>query len=510
MAIYVAIRDGMTQATEDDLMHFDNEYVYQAGVITAGSLEVTQRGAGANMSVDVSGGRAYILNSSYTTNGNATKYWFLKSGSTTNVTITSNSSGNPRIDIIVAKVNTSTTPDATASNIGSIYAIAGTPAASPSAPATPSDCLLLAQVAVASGATSIVDANITDARVMAAIKIPDGNQLVYTVGSDAVTLEYAGTNPSGTPDGDGYRFRYDPTYAGYSGTGDFFIYEKTDGNAANPDGGFLWVFTGNDGVVEESLEIGGDGNMYLHDANRFYFLNSGDTAGTYIEQGTNFSIVGVGSMGYFDIDVSSGSNAVRLKAGADLYAYNAANTQYGLAAYETNWAFSTSSGEIQMNPNSTFRVTSGTNIVMTPGSGYDVYITAGASLIMRNSADTSKTELYTDSTGKFNVDPDGTEMIVDGYIGAQTVYPNTTGTYGLGDPTHYWAIGYIDGVAAQSVLNFYVAATGGFNFDASTNAQYIILPKIAGTPSGVSDGMIWYDTTANLFKVREAGATRTM
>jgi len=127
---------------------------------------VAQRLAGANMSVDVSVGTAYVLNSSWSANSNThTKYWSVINDATVNAVIGANASGNPRIDIITLKVDTAATPDGNASNVGSIYVTAGTPAASPVAPATPSNHLLLAYVAVANGAVSIVTANITDKRV---------------------------------------------------------------------------------------------------------------------------------------------------------------------------------------------------------------------------------------------------------------------------------------------------------------------------------------------------------
>jgi len=118
------------------------------------------------MSVDVSVGTAYVLNSSWSANSNThTRYWSVINDATVNAVIGANASGNPRIDIITLKVDTAATPDGNASNVGSIYVTAGTPAASPVAPATPSNHLLLANVAVANGAVSIVTANITDKRV---------------------------------------------------------------------------------------------------------------------------------------------------------------------------------------------------------------------------------------------------------------------------------------------------------------------------------------------------------
>ena len=150
-----------------DHMGYANDFVGRAGVVKMSTdFIVAQRLAGANMSVDVSVGTAYVLNSSWTANSNThTRYWSVINDATVNAVIGANASGNPRIDIITLKVDTAATPDGNASNVGSIYVTAGTPAASPVAPATPSNHLLLANVAVANGAVSIVTANITDKRV---------------------------------------------------------------------------------------------------------------------------------------------------------------------------------------------------------------------------------------------------------------------------------------------------------------------------------------------------------
>jgi len=180
MAIQVRVIDGMGSVTETspgvfattgmmtaDHMGVANDFVGRAGVLKMSTdFIVAQRLAGANMSVDVSVGTAYVLNSSWSANSNThTKYWSVINDATVNAVIGANASGNPRIDIVTLKVDTAATPDGNASNVGSIYVTAGTPAASPVAPATPSNHLLLAYVAVANGAVSIVTANITDKRV---------------------------------------------------------------------------------------------------------------------------------------------------------------------------------------------------------------------------------------------------------------------------------------------------------------------------------------------------------
>jgi hypothetical protein len=80
------------------------------------------------------------------------------------LTIASNSSGNPRIDIVVAQVNDLGTSGSNCT----VAVVTGTAASSPVAPPTPAASLLLAQVAVANGASSLSSGNITDERTWTA------------------------------------------------------------------------------------------------------------------------------------------------------------------------------------------------------------------------------------------------------------------------------------------------------------------------------------------------------
>lgn len=125
-------------------------------------LAVTQRGAGASMSVDVGTGAALVYGKRY------------KNTATVNLTIAANASGNPRIDRVVAVWNrqavayAGVTPNIDPKTCR-LAVLEGTPAASPTAPALTQNAatvymIPLAQVAVANGAVSILDANITDER----------------------------------------------------------------------------------------------------------------------------------------------------------------------------------------------------------------------------------------------------------------------------------------------------------------------------------------------------------
>lgn len=196
MSMQVTARNGMggvsyngstyttTGMKEDDHMAVYNDYIASAGVMNRNTdFLVTQRGAGANMSVDVSVGTALVQNASWAANSNLnTKYWRVVNDATINAVVTANASGNPRIDIVCILIDTSATPDGDASNVASIVVTAGTPAASPSAPATPSNSYKLAEIAVANGASSITTTNLTDKRVAATF---DPRQTYYGIARQA-------------------------------------------------------------------------------------------------------------------------------------------------------------------------------------------------------------------------------------------------------------------------------------------------------------------------------------
>lgn len=151
------------------------------GVILPGDLVVTQRGAGANMSVDVAAGRA-VVRSTEASSIAAGAYTFLNDA-TVNLVVSAADPTNPRIDLVIAQVRDSNYSGA--STDARLTVVTGTPAASPVVPAVPDSCVVLAQVAVAAAVGSITNAVITDKRTRA-----------YTLGGLAA---YAGSTlrPSG-------------------------------------------------------------------------------------------------------------------------------------------------------------------------------------------------------------------------------------------------------------------------------------------------------------------------
>ena len=164
------------------------------GIIGSSSLSVGPNSP-VGMSVVVASGWAAIIG---TTQSNMGVYTVYNDANTT-LTITTANPTNPRIDRIVATVQ-----DAFYSgsfNDVIFQVVAGTPAGSPVAPATPANSISLATVAVGAAVTQINAGNITDTRVETTTNLPTGDITGVTAGtgltgggsSGSVTLALANT-----------------------------------------------------------------------------------------------------------------------------------------------------------------------------------------------------------------------------------------------------------------------------------------------------------------------------
>jgi len=175
--INVRIRNGLCPdpstgeggATEGDIRGSFSDIIDVVGVkdLAGGHALVTENSPAA-MSVLVAPGIVYIPNADYDElDSDSVKFWEAIITVSTEVAITANTSGSARIDLICAKMDTTITPDKHASNIATLVAVAGTPGAG--APTLPDNYAKLAEVEVANGASTIVNADITDSRVQSKI-----------------------------------------------------------------------------------------------------------------------------------------------------------------------------------------------------------------------------------------------------------------------------------------------------------------------------------------------------
>jgi hypothetical protein len=189
MSIYTW-RSGASAHPEDSVLQYFTDNTLRGGIVASGHFLVSQKSGTPDLSVDVAGGRAYVFNSSLSTNS-----YPVRSTAIENRSVTSNSSGNPRIDAVVLYIDLSASPNADGTGVAKIQVIAGTPAASPVAPTdseiftvigSSNPFLRLANVTVASGASSILNANISDQRVRVSMTPPSPDPYVHDMSAQAL------------------------------------------------------------------------------------------------------------------------------------------------------------------------------------------------------------------------------------------------------------------------------------------------------------------------------------
>lgn len=166
MSIFT-LRSGGTAHPETSVLQHITDLIAAGGVFDATLTHFkVEAQATPDMTVKVNTGRAYIK-------GAATNAYPVRSDANESVAIPPNSSGNPRIDAIVLYIDLSATANTEATNVAKLILVQGTPAASPVAPnnteigtaiGSANPFIRLAHVTVASGATSISNANISDQR----------------------------------------------------------------------------------------------------------------------------------------------------------------------------------------------------------------------------------------------------------------------------------------------------------------------------------------------------------
>jgi hypothetical protein len=145
-----------------------------SGIVNATDLQISQNGGG-NMSVNVSSGWAAIVGTTQTNMGTYMAY----NDASTNLLISTANPSNPRIDLICVTVSDAFYTGTL--NQVAFQVVAGTAAASPAVPATPTNSLAIGQIAVGAGVTSIITANITNYGTVA------GSPFVTATGSATLT-----------------------------------------------------------------------------------------------------------------------------------------------------------------------------------------------------------------------------------------------------------------------------------------------------------------------------------
>ncbi len=158
------------------------------GVLAPGDLKVSQRGAGANMSVDVAAGDGAVHG---TESSPAQGFYFGHAEGVTNLAIGAANATNPRYDLIVMRVRDSVYSGGVDSI--ALEVVAGTAAGSPTEPATPANSMVLARVLVPAASSTVVNANILERRVLTGPASVAQGRLTYKTLGSATGPGIAGT-----------------------------------------------------------------------------------------------------------------------------------------------------------------------------------------------------------------------------------------------------------------------------------------------------------------------------
>jgi hypothetical protein len=191
MATYVSVLNPSTNNVEGHQKWLGG--LYSAGVAThlgATQLQVVQRGAGANFSVDVSIGQAIFALPS-----GLVSYWGWTDAATNVPFTTAADATNPRIDAVVAWIDPTVASSGTTNSLGALkfIIVVGTASGTPVAPTdsaiqtavgSSNAWLRLANVTLAAGTTTITNAIITDSRSQLS---PLGVSKTGAIGDGSVT-----------------------------------------------------------------------------------------------------------------------------------------------------------------------------------------------------------------------------------------------------------------------------------------------------------------------------------
>jgi hypothetical protein len=161
-----------------------------------GDLKVTERGAGANMSVDVSAGWALIE----TVRNSLTFKVFCQNLATVNLPITANSSGLNRIDAIIMRVDRSAEPNLLANNIVTMEVVLGdgaTPLSDGDITTAigSDDFVRLADITVPDSTPDITTGDIADTRVRAS------TNNVFSVAPEVIEIQVLSADPTNLVEG---------------------------------------------------------------------------------------------------------------------------------------------------------------------------------------------------------------------------------------------------------------------------------------------------------------------
>jgi hypothetical protein len=229
------------------------------GVTEPADYKVTQRGAGANFSVDVAAGLAYVIGGDVTNQGTYTCW----NDGTVNVPTPSPPGSGTQNHRVVLQVQDKLSNGTWTGYQGAIMLLADTGSGTP---AEPNSAITLALVAISAGQASVLNANITDYRRMvgpiAAVKTGDLGRTHATAPADDPDLQLLNLQLSAVYDVEGMIF-----YKGGSGAG--------EGDLA-----FTWRFPGTAGGSYDALRTGTNATWQGGNSFAWSETHSAQTTGT--------------------------------------------------------------------------------------------------------------------------------------------------------------------------------------------------------------------------------------
>ena len=134
------------------------------GVVETGDLLVSQRAAGANMSVDVAAGAAWVQGD---TDADRQPTYRVYNDATVNLAVTAADPALDRLDLVIAEVLDSAFTGS--SKTWRLRIVEGTPAATPAEPALPDTSVKLAVLDIAAAQPNVGSSSITDTRPRATV-----------------------------------------------------------------------------------------------------------------------------------------------------------------------------------------------------------------------------------------------------------------------------------------------------------------------------------------------------
>ncbi|MGH3673648.1 MAG: hypothetical protein ACRDSH_23965 [Pseudonocardiaceae bacterium] len=217
-------------------------------------LLVTQRGAGANFSVDVAAGYGIIQGGDVTLQGS----YIAVNDATVNVATPSAPGSGTRIHRLVLQIRDKLNNGAYTTYDGQLQLLQDTGSGTP---ATPASALSLAKVSISAGQANVSNANITDDRAWARWALSNSGLLTVNVGYSASD---ATRQPRYVLTADGYCHLYgwqSSTGSGTANAGTFYQLAGPLPPQARPTGNRDCIMMSSKGVVDCLIQS--NGNIYF-------------------------------------------------------------------------------------------------------------------------------------------------------------------------------------------------------------------------------------------------------